>query len=350
MNLFKRLILFIIAFSLLFTYSNTIYAYSNLNMEYITKPINAAVVLFKFDDPYMNLIRDNLMDISKTSGENIQFTFFDGKNNQAIQNEILNQLFTSNFDLLLVNLVTIDDTSLEYVINGANASNKPVILFNTSPTTIPPMVKSYNKFFIISTDTKQSGILQGKLIVDIWNNSKSIIDKNNNNILEYVIIKGKSLATSTIDRTVNSISTIKNADIKTREIASLSADWSKDIARQNIEQIFLKYGNNIEAIISNNDAMAIGAIEALQKYGYNTENSKKNIIVVGIDGIPEAKELVNKGIMSGTVIQDPKEIATTIYHIGLNFINNKPPLENISYSPKDSYPIIEMPYYEYKKD
>ena len=51
--------------------------------------------------------------------------------------------------------------------------------------------------------------------------------------------------------------------------------------------------------------MAIGAIEALQKYGYNKGDKSKYIPVVGIDGIPEAKDLINKGFMTGTVIQDP---------------------------------------------
>ena len=51
--------------------------------------------------------------------------------------------------------------------------------------------------------------------------------------------------------------------------------------------------------------MAIGAVEALQAYGYNKGDKSKNIIVVGIDGLPEAKDLIDKGIMTGTIIQDP---------------------------------------------
>ncbi|NOW06708.1 substrate-binding domain-containing protein [Clostridium beijerinckii] len=47
----------------------------------------------------------------------------------------------------------------------------------------------------------------------------------------------------------------------------------------------------IEVIISNNDAMAIGAIEALQKYGYNKEDKSNYVSVVGIDVLPEAKDL-----------------------------------------------------------
>jgi methyl-galactoside transport system substrate-binding protein len=53
----------------------------------------------------------------------------------------------------------------------------------------------------------------------------------------------------------------------------------------------------MEAMISNNDEMAIGAIEALQKYGFNKGVNSKSIPVIGIGGSPEAKELINKGFM-----------------------------------------------------
>ena len=57
--------------------------------------------------------------------------------------------------------------------------------------------------------------------------------------------------------------------------------------------------NKIEVIIANNDSMAIGAIQALQEYGYNKGDKTKIIPVVGVDAIPEAQDLIKKGIMTG---------------------------------------------------
>lgn len=51
--------------------------------------------------------------------------------------------------------------------------------------------------------------------------------------------------------------------------------WDTEVARTTVEALFLGYGSKIEAIISNDDSMAIGAIEALQKYGYNTGDKSK---------------------------------------------------------------------------
>ena len=97
-------------------------------------------------------------------------------------------------------------------------------------------------------------------------------------------------------------------------------------------------------IISNNDAMAIGAIEALQKYGYNKENSIKNIPVFGIDGIPAAQDLIKKGFMTGTVFEDPNDTAEALYKVGMNLISNKPPSEGTEYKFDETGTVIRIPY------
>ena len=73
----------------------------------------------------------------------------------------------------------------------------------------------------------------------------------------------------TTNRTIYSISTLNDNGIKTQELALKVCNWEQDCAKNAISSLFLKYDGSIEAIIANNDAMAVGAIEALQAYGYN---------------------------------------------------------------------------------
>ena len=103
----------------------------------------------------------------------------------------------------------------------------------------------------------------------------------------------------------------------------------------------------IEAIIANSDPMAIGAIEALQKYGYNNGDKAKTIPVVGIDGIPEARDLIKKGFMTGTVVQDPSAMAQALYTVGMNLVDNKDPLEGTDYKFDETGVTIKLPYYQY---
>ncbi|OPJ62503.1 substrate-binding domain-containing protein [Clostridium chromiireducens] len=168
-----------------------------------------------------------------------------------------------------------------------------------------------------------------EMIRYLWKN-KSIIDKNGDGILQYVLVSGPMRDLISNQRTQGAISAIENSGIKTEKFISLNTDWSKEVAKSDIENIYLTYGRKVEAIIANSDDLAIGDAEALQKYGYNTGENSNFIPVFGIGGIPEAKELIDKGIMSGTVILDLKELANDFYAVGMNLVNNVSPIENTS--------------------
>jgi methyl-galactoside transport system substrate-binding protein len=310
----------------------------------IANPPNVGVLSFNFNDPYISLVLQSLENIEKENPNTVRFSFYDAKDNQSIQNTTIDNLVNNNIDLLLVNLVDTKQSTVSDIINKANEKNIPVIFFNIE---LPIDTKTTSKkVFVVATESKSGGILQGKILVNLWNNDKKAIDKNNDDILQYIMLQGKTNNESAISRTIYSVSTLNDNGIKTEELALKICNWDRDCAKNAINSLFLKYNGRIEAIISNNDAMAIGAIEALQAYGYNTGDKTKNIPVVGVDAIPEAKELIKKGFMTGTVAQDPNELANALYSIGLNLIYNREPLEGTNYKlAKEG--MITLPYYQY---
>src|SRR5471030_2123784 len=310
-------------------------------------PIKVAVFLYQANDNYISEVRKNLEDIQKENEGKVEFSFFDGKGNQVIQNESIDKALNKKFDLFIVNLVDTKVDTVQDTLNKIAQKNIAFILDGTPTKDIINFIRPYNSAVFIGTDTEQSGVLQGKIIVDSWNANKKAIDKNNDNVLQYIMLSGKIDSPGAVDRTRYSISTINNVGIKTEELALKFCDWERECAKNNIESLFLKYNDKIEAIIANNDEMAIGAIEALQKYGYNKGDKSKDIAVVGIDGLPEAKDLIDKGIMTGTVIQDPKVEAEMFYTIVMNLINNLNPTENTNYKIVDGEIIIPYPYDTY---
>ena len=190
-------------------------------------------------------------------------------------------------------------------------------------------------------------ILQGKILVNLWNTNKAAIDRNGDNIMQYIMLEGEPNNLEAIARTKYSVLTINEAGIKTEELALRVCNWEQSVAQNAIEALFLSYGNKIEAIIANNDSMAIGAIEALQKYGYNNGDKARTIAVVGVDAIPEAQELIKKGFMTGSVLQDPSAMANALYTVGINLVYNKNPLEGTPYKFDDTGVSIRLPYKEY---
>ena len=346
MKLLKKIILIItiiLTTTLIGRTQSNLYVSSNTDAR---NPIKVDVLLFNFNDLYISKVKQSLENIQKENENKVNFIFYDAKDNQSIQNATIDNLINKgNTNLLLVNLVDTKENIVEDIIYKVRQKNIPIILFDAVPDNTDA-VKSYAKAVIVATDVKQSGILQGNILVDLWNKNKEVIDKNKDNIMQYVILKGDINNTIATARSNYSISTINSAGIHTQELASTVANWSQESAKSAIESLLLKYYNNIEVIIANNDAMAIGAIEALQKYGYNKGDITKTIPVVGIDGLPAAKDLIEKGVMAGTVVQNPDNLAKALYTIGMNLAYNRNPLEDTDY--KFNEPgIILLPYSEF---
>jgi methyl-galactoside transport system substrate-binding protein len=185
------------------------------------------------------------------------------------------------------------------------------------------------------------------MIIDAWSNHKQFIDKNKDDVLQYILLVGEKLNKTSIDRSAYSISTIQEANIKTEQLASPILNWDTELAKNDVGSLFLRYGNKIEAIISNDDSMAIGAVQALQKYGYNKGDKLKSIPIVGLDGVPEAKELVSKGFMLGTASQDTADMANTIYTVGMNLVYDRNPVEGIPYKLDETGVAVFIPYEAY---
>ncbi|WP_297424721.1 galactose ABC transporter substrate-binding protein [Clostridium sp.] len=308
---------------------------------------NVAVIIHRLYDPYMMELRKSLENIEQDKNNNVKFTFFDAKNNIAIQNEIIDSALRSNYDLLILNLAQKNENILEDIINRIKQRNIPVILMNIPPETVSQVSRIYNKAAFVIPDSKQAGIEEGKILVNLWNTNKAVLDKNNDNILQYVLLQGEADDPQAIDRTKYAISTINDSGIKTQQLALVTDDWIRDLAKVSMDGLFLNYNGRIEAIIANNDAMALGAIDTLQKYGYNKGDKSKNIAVVGIDALPEAKDLIDKGFMTGTIVQDSNVLAKMLYSIGINLSNNLAPTENTNYNTVKGEIIIPYNYEPY---
>jgi methyl-galactoside transport system substrate-binding protein len=309
------------------------------------KPVKAGVLLYRFDDAYISLVRENLEKVQKENEGNIEFTFYDGKNDQSMQNQEINDLIEKqDVDILLINLV--ETTSTQSVINKVKELNIPIILFNREPVAIDS-VRSYNKSCYIGTEAEEAGLLQGKVVVNEWNSNKAAIDKNHDDILQYIMLMGEQNNLEAIKRTEYSVLKINNSGIKTQELALRICNWNEEEAKNVMKTLFLQYGNKIEVILANNDSMAIGAIKALQEYGYNKGGKTPTISVIGVDAIPEAQELIKEGIMTGSVLQDPYALAKALYTVGMNLVNNKNPLYDTNYKFDDTGVSIRLPYYEY---
>ena len=309
-----------------------------------TSPIRVSVFLYDSSDDFISAIRQNLEDIQKENLGKIEYTFYDGKSDQSVQDKDLNKVLKEGTDLILLNIV--DRAYAPKVINRIKEHNLPVILFNREPLT-PVPIQSYNRALFIGADAKLAGTLQGKMLVNTWNESKRYLDQNKDGIMQYVMLQGQGDNTEAIERTKYSVLAIEQAGIRTQQVALEICNWREDLAYNATKSLFDKYKDLIEVIIANDDTMAIGAVKALQEYGYNMGDKFKSLPIVGVDVRPQAKELIEKGYMLGSVYQEPKAYAEALYTCGMNLINFKSPIEGTKYTLDDTLVSIRIPHTNY---
>jgi methyl-galactoside transport system substrate-binding protein len=334
----------IIIISSINIYKNSVYATSRPDEKL---PVKVAVFFDNSHAMYISLLKQNLEQIQKENEDKVKFTFFNAEDNQSVQNESIEEALDDSFDLFIISIISPNLSDVKSTLSKVMEKNIALILNPDPAKEIIDFVKPYKHFVVIGADFKQSGTLEGSILVKDWNSNKESIDKNHDNTLQYIMLKGRIGSPLTYLRTKYSILALNDAGIKTEELAAPYCEWLEDCAENSIESLFLKYGNNIEAIISNNDAMAVGAVKALQKYGYNKGNKNALIPVVGIDGMPAAKELIQKGFMTGTVIVEPHDLAEALYSIGMNLAHGKSPLENTKYKFDDTGFTVHLTYKEY---
>jgi methyl-galactoside transport system substrate-binding protein len=347
MKILKKVLSFIvISILLLHNIENT--AYANPDTP-IKKPIKVGVFLVDLSNVFNSDLKKSLEELQRKNEDKIQFTVFDAKASQSIQNEDISKELNEGFDLFVVAPVSSNEDEIADALNKIIEAKRPLILFFPTTPSLTNIVKAYPASVIIVGDTEQGGTLEGNILADAWKAHKNTLDKNKDDTIQYIMLKGPSNNLLTSARSKYPIRALNDAEIKTEELFSTFCNWQKDCAKSAIESQLLTFNGKIEAIISNNDNMALGAIEALQKYGFNTGDNSKYIPVVGIGGVPEAKKLIDEGVMTGTVVQDSKLYAKAIYDVGMNLASGREPLQGTDYKFDETGVTIKIPYSEYVK-
>ena len=227
-------------------------------------------------------------------------------------------------------MVNLNDTgAAQTVVDKIKAADKPVVFFNREPVD-QAAIKSYDKACFVGTNAKDAGIIQGKMIADLWSSDTAKYDKNGDGVLQYVMLKGEPDNPEAVARTEYSVKTVEEAGIKTEQLEIQVCNWDQSLAQNATEAWLSKLGDKIEVVIANNDGMAQGAIAALQAQGYNNGDAEKFIPVYGVDATEAAQDLIKQGFMSG-----------------MNLAEGKSAIDGTEYQFDDTGYAIRIPYQEF---
>lgn len=300
--------------------------------------------IYKFDDTFMTGVRTAMTDAAKEAG--VKLELVDSQNKQPTQNEQVDTFITKGVQALAVNPV--DRTAAGPIIEKAKAKDLPIVFINREPEEAD--MKSYDKVWYVGAKAEQSGTQSGQIIADYFE-ANPAADKNGDGVIQYVMLQGEPGHQDATLRTEYSIKAIEEAGFKTEKLAADTAMWDKAKATDLMKSFLTGQGvDKIEAVIANNDDMALGAIEALKAEGYNTGDSAKFVPVVGVDATAPALEAMKDGSLLGTVLNDAVNQGTATINVANAAMNGKEITEaNVGY-PVTNGKYIWIDYVKVTKD
>ena len=254
--------------------------------------------IYKFDDTFMTGVRTAMENQAKDQGAKIELV--DSQNKQPTQNEQVDTFITKGVNSLAINAV--DRTAAGPIIEKAKAAGLPIVFLNREPEEVD--MQSYDKVWYVGAKAEQSGTQSGEIIVDYFKANPEA-DKNGDGTIQYVMLQGEPGHQDATLRTEYSVKAIEDGGFKTEKLAADTAMWNKAQATDLMKAFITAQGlDKIEAVLCNNDDMALGAIEALKSEGYNKGDASKYIPVVGVDATAPALEAMKDGSLLGTVLND----------------------------------------------
>ncbi len=240
------------------------------------KDLRIGVALANFDLNFVSILRTQMANEMKK--ENIQGQFEDAKGDVAVQVQQVENFINQGVDAIILNPV--DTQGVKRMMDAATKANIPLIFVNRKPE-----VELTGKMAYVGSDSMLGGQMEMEALAKKMNYKGNV-----------AILMGALSAEEARQRTKATEEVIaKYKDMKV--IEKQSAQWMRNEA-VDVTSGWLLSGEKIDAIAANNDEMAIGAIMALGQSG------KKDILVAGIDGTPDALQFIKNGKLALTVFQD----------------------------------------------
>lgn len=189
----------------------------------------------------------------------------------------------------------------------------------------------WDQLYYIGVDAKETAVLQGQIVVDYYRNYPDVMDRNGDGVISYVMLEGESSHQDSLIRTEWSIQTLKDGGVPIEKITGGIANWERSQASALMEQWLGEYPEEIELVVSNNDDMALGAIDALERAEYEDVN------VVGIDGTIPGVEAVKSGKLLGTVSANKEIYGSAIIELAASCA--------LGEELPEEYPLTDGTYY-----
>ncbi|KAF1033026.1 MAG: D-galactose-binding periplasmic protein [Burkholderia lata] len=240
------------------------------------------VTMASFDDTFLTILRNSINDAAKKDGATVQIE--DGGNDVGKQLSQVQNMIAQKVDAIIVNAVDTDATPK--ITKMVTAAKIPLVYVNRKPVDFDKLPAGVA---VVASDEKQSGTLQARQVCKLLGGKGDIL-----------VLMGELSNESARARTKDIEDVIATKDCSGMKIVDKrEGKWSRTQG-QDITMNWLSSGTKFDAIVSNNDEMAIGAINALKAARKLTPKT----IVAGIDATPDGLASMKSGELKVSVYQN----------------------------------------------
>lgn len=234
---------------------------------------------------YQNLQNEfiiNIQDAVRAEAKKMDVDLVEADGQGKAENQIsqVENFITRGADAIVLNPYDKDGSA--HAVDLAVQAHKSIVVVNA----IVSNLDKANAY--AGSEDSEAGRIAAQRIMDVLNGKGNI-----------AVIHGPYGHSAEIQRT-DGIKQVLAKYPDAKIVVEQTANWDR-AQSLNLMENWLASGQKIDAVIAQNDEMALGALKAIEAAG-----KQKDIAVIGIDAIPDALKAVADGRLVGTVFQDAK--------------------------------------------
>ena len=278
----------------------------------VSQGLSSAIYIRSFDDLFISYFTSRLRRRIQQESQ-MQVEVIDAGGSREVQ---LSQVATSTAAILVVD--TVNPADAAKMVEDIRARHATIVFFNQPPAR--EVIESYERAWYIGSHSVMAGKLQAELVLDYLKNHQ--YDRNGNHTLDIMLLRGPEGHQDAENRSSEVLRAFDDQGIKYQLIIDKRCQWSFDMARDLMKE-FITAGrfNELDMIISNNDDMALGAINAIETSDDFKADRIDYLPAFGVDAVPEALNAIKYGSMTATVRQDFAKMADVAYSICTGIVN-----------------------------
>lgn len=239
--------------------------------------ITIGLSLSTLNNPFFVSVEEGVAQTAEENGSQVRS--LDAQDDSAKQLNDVNDLIQQGVDILLINPV--DSAAIAPAVESANGAGIPVI-------TIDRDSDGGQVVSMVASDNVEGGQMAAQYIIDQVGENANVVQ-----------LEGTPGASATRERGEGFTNV---AESSLNVLDSQTANFNRAEGLSVMENL-LQSHQDIQAVFSQNDEMALGAMEAINAAGLQDE-----IIVIGFDGTEDAISSIQQGELDATIAQQPEEM------------------------------------------